>query len=204
MSANTISFANPMPDIYDTLPPPLADLDSVLAFIFTGRCLPVESDLRWTPLLVRRNKVKKALEWLKLNHECYADLNISHENLAEYPLSGCPLVYTFRKSNDPQPAEALAVNDDGAEDGTADGPCSFTVHGLVGDDLETKPWNVLKSITLKHLTSDKKILGVGHSEDPESIYHNTYLYPQMFPWLFPYGKGSFSTRPCRRDKHHHT
>ncbi|KZP15575.1 hypothetical protein FIBSPDRAFT_912483 [Athelia psychrophila] len=143
MAANAISFANPMPETYATLPPPLADLDS--------------KDLRRTPLL-------NALEWLKLNHESYADLNISYENLQDYPISGCPLVYTFRKSNDPQPAEALA------------GACSFTVHGL--------PWNVLKSM-------NKKILGIGHRDEPESIYHNTHLYPQMFPWLFPYGKGSF-------------
>lgn len=191
MAANTISFSNPMPDVYDILPPPLADLDSVLAFVFTGPCKPSEKDLQHTPLLVRRNKVKRALEWLKLNHNCYADLNISYENLQEYPESGCPLVFAFRKTMDPQPSESLADNDDGCEDGTSTGPCSFTVHGLVGEDLETKPWDVLKSIAVRHLTSKNKLLGIGHSEEPESIYHNTYLYPQMFPWLFPYGKGPF-------------
>ncbi|KZP22506.1 hypothetical protein FIBSPDRAFT_683366, partial [Athelia psychrophila] len=191
MAANAISFANPMPDVYDILPPPLAELDNVLAFIYTGPCHPHEKDLRRTPLLVRRNKVKKALEWLKLNHESYADLNISHENLQEYPISGCPLVYAFRMSGDPQATEALPDNDDGLEDGTSNGQCSFTVHGLVGEDLETKPWDTLKSIAIRHLTESKKILGIGHAENPESIYHNTHLYPQMFSWLFPYGKGSF-------------
>lgn len=191
MAANAISYANPMPDVYDVLPPPLSDLDSVLAFIFTGPCHPMEKDLRRTPLLVRRNKVKLALEWLKLNHMSYADLIISYENLQEYPDSGCPLVFTFRQTSDPQPAEALADNDDGEEDGTSNGPCSFTVHGLVGEDMETKSWATLKTAAIKHLTDNDKILAVGHAEYPESIYHNTYLYPQMFPWLFPYGKGSF-------------
>ena len=36
-------------------------------------------------MLVRKNKVVKALEWLKLNHIDYADLNISYDNLAAYP-----------------------------------------------------------------------------------------------------------------------
>lgn len=167
MAANAISFANPMPDVYDILPPPLAELDNVLAFVYTGPCQPQEKELRRTPLLVRRNKVKRALEWLKLNHESYADLNISRENLQEYPESGCPLVYIYRKTEDPQAAEALANNDDGLEDGTSTGQCSFTVHGLVGEDLETQPWDTLKSIAVRHLTGNNKILGIGHSEQPE-------------------------------------
>ena len=35
-------------------------------------------------MLVRRNRVVKALERLKLNHIDYADLNISYNNLAAY------------------------------------------------------------------------------------------------------------------------
>lgn len=101
-------------------------------------------------------------------------------------------MFVFRKKDDPQAPEALADNDNGEEDGTATGPCLFTVHGLVGEDLQTKPWDVLKSIAVRHLTETKPMLGIGHAKEPESIYHNTYLYPQMFPWLFPYGKGSFN------------
>lgn len=85
MAANAISFANPMPDVYDMLPPPLAELDSILVLIFTGPCHLEEKELRRTPMLVRRNKVKMALEWLKLNHQSYADLNIPYGNLEEYP-----------------------------------------------------------------------------------------------------------------------
>jgi hypothetical protein len=40
MKANVIMFENPMPKIYRRLPPPVEDLDEVLAFIYTGPCKP--------------------------------------------------------------------------------------------------------------------------------------------------------------------
>ena len=33
------------------------------------------------------------------------------------------------------------------------------------------------------------MLAVGHSNTLQSMWNNTQLYPQMFPWLFPYGLG---------------
>ena len=112
MTANAISFANPTAKIYHTLPPPVHELDEVLAFIFTGPCRPTEADYKRTPPLVRRNKVAKALEWLKLNHDDYADLNISYENLAVYPENEPPVVVDYRPFHGGKEAEARAVNDD--------------------------------------------------------------------------------------------
>src|ERR1700723_2836503 len=76
MRANAISFSNPMPKIYNVLPPPIEELDEVLAFIYTGPCKPTKADFQRTPLLVRRLKVSKALHWLKLNHVDYYDCEI--------------------------------------------------------------------------------------------------------------------------------
>ena len=56
MRANAISFANPMPKIYNILPPPLTDIDEVLAFIYIDPCKPTKSDFERTPLLVRCKK----------------------------------------------------------------------------------------------------------------------------------------------------
>jgi len=80
MIANAVMFEHPMQKIYTVLPPPIEEMDELLAFIFTGPCQPTEDDFHRIPLLVRRNKVSKALEWLKLNHIDYADLKISYEN----------------------------------------------------------------------------------------------------------------------------
>jgi hypothetical protein len=75
MKANAISFQNPIPKVYDILPPPLEELDQVLACIFTGPCQPTKKDVERTPLLVRHTQVGKALQWLKLNHIDYHNCN---------------------------------------------------------------------------------------------------------------------------------
>ena len=46
MCANAISFSNPMPKIYNVLPPPIEELDEVLAFIYTGPCKPTKADFQ--------------------------------------------------------------------------------------------------------------------------------------------------------------
>jgi hypothetical protein len=189
MRANAVSFANPMPKIYNILPPPLKDVDEVLAFIYTGPCKPTRSDFERTPLLVRRHKVAVALEWLKLNHIDYDDLEISQENLNEYPENGPPVVVDYRPSTSNKNPEATSVHDMEDEDGAEDGQCPFVVHGITGEEYSTKSIKAIKAIALEHLTSEGKILGIGHEETPESIYKNPQLFPQMMPWLFPYGLG---------------
>jgi len=44
--ANAISFSNPVPKIYDILPPPIKEMDEVLAFIYTGLCKPTKADFQ--------------------------------------------------------------------------------------------------------------------------------------------------------------
>jgi hypothetical protein len=95
MIANAVAFEHPMQKIYTVLPPPIEEMDEVLAFIFTGPCQPTEDDFHRIPLLVRRNKVAKALEWLKLNHKDYADLEISYKNLESYPEDSPPVVINY-------------------------------------------------------------------------------------------------------------
>ena len=111
MRANAITFENPTPKVYDILPPPVKDLDEVLAFIYTGPCKPTQEDFQRTPLLVRHDKVSAALEWLKLNHSDYYDLEISYRNLEEYPDDSPPVVVDYRESFSNKDPESAAVND---------------------------------------------------------------------------------------------
>jgi hypothetical protein len=194
MRANAISFANPTPKIYNILPPPLEEMDNVLAFIYTGPCKPTKSDFERIPLLVRHKKVAAALEWLKLNHQDYFDLEISYENLKAYPEDMPPVVVDYKESISNKDPESTAVNDMEDETGTENGPCPFVVHGLTGEEYSSKSLKALKAIALKHLTDNKKIMAVGHQKNPESIYNNPQLFPQMMPWLFPYGLGGIGNK----------
>jgi hypothetical protein len=194
MSANAITFAHPMPKIYNVLPPPKEELDEVLAFIFTGPCAPTQDDFKRCPMLVRRNKVAIALEWLKLNHIDYHDLEISYDNLNTYPEYGIPVEVNYRHSTTNKVAEAVSVHNDDEEDGTFEGECSFVVHGLTGEQLAEKGEHpdVMRMIAMAHLNNKQnpgKVLAIGHAKIAESLWNNPQLYPQMFPWLFPYGLG---------------
>ena len=143
MRANAISFSNPTPKIYDILPPPIKEMDEVLAFIYTGPWKPTKSDFERTPLLVRHKKVAAALEWLKLNHCDYFDLEISYKNLREYPEDSPPVVVDYRESSSNKDPESTAINDMEEETGTETGQCTFVVHGLTGGEYSTKSLKAL-------------------------------------------------------------
>ncbi|KAJ7029808.1 hypothetical protein C8F04DRAFT_962425 [Mycena alexandri] len=179
MTGNVIMFSNPILKVYKELPPSRAELEDVLAFIFTGPVQPTPDDFARTPMLVRRNKVADALAWLKINHRDYCDLVISEEHLRSYDLAGVPVVVDYKRTElddgNKLPSE-LSVHDSENDEGTEIGPCPFTVHGLAA---------------LDHLMTEEKTLGIGHSAQPESMYDNPQAYPQMFPWLFSYGMGGF-------------
>jgi hypothetical protein len=166
MRANAITFANPTPKIYNILPPPIDELDEVLAFIYTGPCRPTKSDFERTPLLVRRNKVATALNWLKLNHCDYLDLEISNRNLAQYPENDIPVVVEYRESFSNKNPESTAVHDMEEEEGTETGMCPFVVQGLTGEEYTTKSLKAIKAIALKHLKDNKHILAIRHSKEP--------------------------------------
>lgn len=194
MKANAVFFSVPMPKVYKALPPAVDELDDVLAYIYIGTVKLTEQDHKRTPFLVRRNKVAKALKWLKLNHYDYADLEISQANLEQYPESGPPVVIDYRQAPQQPDAETLPVTQDPDDDGVEEGDCPFVIHTLTASQYMSKDIKQLKAIATDYITSGGKVLAIGNSEVPESIYDNPQLYPQIFPWLFPYGLGGIGHR----------
>jgi len=189
MRANAVSFQNPIPKVYNVLPPPIREMDEVLAFIYTGPCQPTKEDLERTPLLVRRTQVGMALKWLKLNHCDYQAIEISEDNLNDYPEHDVPVVIDYRQSTSNKDKEATSVHDNDDEDGAENGDCPFVVHGLTGEEFSTMSLQNIKAHALEHLMTEGKILLMGHSKEPQSLYKNPQLFPAMLPWLFPYGLG---------------
>jgi hypothetical protein len=202
MKAHAIAYQQAVPKIYNILPPPRADIEEVLAIMFTGPCKPTLMDFQRTLFLVRRNNVKLALEWLILNHADYEDVTISTENLNAYPEHMPPVSIEYKQIMHNKTPEGTSVHDMEEEDGTTNGQCAFTVHDLTGEELNIMSINAVKVKSLQHLNSQGKFLAIGHSKDPESIWHNPQLYPQMFPWLFPYGLGGVGTISGLSDREH--
>ncbi|PPQ73943.1 hypothetical protein CVT24_012551 [Panaeolus cyanescens] len=185
--------------VYDMLPPPKDTLNDVIAVIFTGVEPASTEDLKRTPVLVRRAKIKMALEWLILNHKDYVSLKIDYDELAKYDEEGIP-VTVIHKQMDVSEGNVLAtaksVFDNDDEIGAEEGPCPYTVHGLSSEKFSTMTSTQRKGAALQHLAKGGHFLAVGHDPKPQSMYNNPSLYPLMFPWLFPYGLGAVG-----QDKH---
>ncbi|KAI0741521.1 hypothetical protein C8Q80DRAFT_1051205, partial [Daedaleopsis nitida] len=165
MKANVVSHSLPMPKIYSVLPPSKEDMDEVMAFMYLGPNAPTEKEYRRTLLLVGHHKVMAALEWLKLNHVNYADLEISKDNLLQYSEHEPPVVVnytnTYGSNQDP---EATAVNNIEEEDGMDEGDCPFIVHGLTGSTLEhlgkVRPYEITAR-AIEYFKTGGKVLGIG-------------------------------------------
>ncbi|KAF6751805.1 hypothetical protein DFP72DRAFT_1070843 [Ephemerocybe angulata] len=191
MMANVISFEHPSKKIYERLPIAKPELSDVLSILYTGIEPPSEDDLKRTPVLVRRNKVKVALEWLKLNHKDYTDLSIDYDTLNSYELDDIPIGLLSKDVPDAEGnvlAASKSMFDTEYEQGTEDGPCPFVVNGLTSERHGQMTTSQRKVAALQHLKNGGTTLAIGHGP-PQSIYNNPSLYPQMFPWLFPYGYG---------------
>ena len=135
MKANTVMFSVPMLKAYKRLPPSREEMEEIVAFIFIGPTRPTNEMHKRLPSFVRRNKVRRALEWLKLNHEDYSDLEISYENLEQYPESGPPVIEDYRPDwvdNELENKASYEVEDWSSVE---EGKCPLIVHTLTLDKM---------------------------------------------------------------------
>ena len=165
MVANAITFEQPVPKVYTVLPPPIKEMDDCIAFILTGPTQPTQDDYKCTPLLVWQKNILDALEGLKLNHCDYEDFEISYKNLEEYPEDVPPVVIDYRHRHTNKDIEATSVHDMESEDGTRNGICPLTVHGITGEPYVDASTETLNTIALEHLTDKGKLLAIGCAED---------------------------------------
>ena len=135
MRGNAVVFSQPVVKFYDVLPPPRGELDEILVILFTGPVLPVSVDFKRTPLLVRRNVVWSALQWLKLNNDDYMDIILSEHNLLAYDEDIPPVGWFHVGSDGSAIPETLSVFESDSVKGTSDGMCSFAVHGASADEI---------------------------------------------------------------------
>ncbi|KAJ3897245.1 hypothetical protein F5879DRAFT_1012921 [Lentinula edodes] len=110
--SNVIAFENPIPKIYDTLPPPKEEIEEVLA--------PTQDDYARALLLVRRNI-------LILNHFDYNDVSYAED---------APIVSVeyFQKGSN-RNAEGISVHDDLNDDGTEEGDFGPSIKNMTRDQM---------------------------------------------------------------------
>ena len=171
-------------------------MEEIVAFIFISPTHPTNEMHKRLPSFVRRNKVRRVLEWLELNHNEYSDLSISHENVEQYPESDPPLIEDYRPDWVANELENKASYDVEDWSFVEEGKCSLIVHTLTLDKMMAQDidFKTLQIVAKAHVLQGSRTLAIGRSADPESIYGNSQMYPKVFPWLFSYGLGGIGNK----------
>lgn len=165
--------------------------------------------LRWLcekakPLIVRCEKIRAALHWLKEHNPLYKDVEISDTQLAALPCndllpvhvehvlpSAAQDVLTSRYDSssvaDPDPDPALPPSARTIEHAEAE------FSKVVVTDVDGHaPAKELWAAAVRHVKEKGgAYVEVPHGPCPVNEFCNPSLFPQIYPCLFPYGIGGF-------------
>ena len=188
------------PDIVaELLPPSINDIIAPICVVYTGSNAPTAEWLRKKakPLLVRADKVRHALLWLKANNYLYRNISINNKVLDEITqLPGLPYHVEFSEPHD----EALTTGyvdeqqfDNHPREQRID---DVPFEGVLITDVDPKASaHELRAAAIRHFAdSTKSYLEMPHGPEPENEFCNPTLFPKLYPTLFPYGIGGFEDR----------
>ncbi len=178
------------------LPPSLDEISTPICVIFVGSSPPTAEWLRTKakPLCVRREKVRKALVWLKQTLPEESTLLVHVEHVIPSAERDC---LTSRYDTMP-----TARANKGGEQGC------IPFNNVVITDVEgSAPSNELRAAAIRHMKKGRGgYIEIPHDATPVNEFFNPDLFPMIYPSLFPYGIGGFenSKRSVRVSMKRHT
>ena len=189
------------PDVLsELLPPAIEDIIAPICVVYTGSNAPSADWLRKKakPLLVRADRVRKALIWLKAHNYLYRNITINHQVLNEIKeLPSLPVHVEFSPE-----CHDGAVTSGYENDGNFDNrDCTQTDDDvpfesvLIADVDPKASSNELRAAAIRHFRdTNKSYLEMPHDPKPENEFCNPTLFPKLYPTLFPYGLGGFENQ----------
>ncbi|KAF7983177.1 hypothetical protein HWV62_23418 [Athelia sp. TMB] len=202
MRGHVIIFPQRPSKIAQLLPPSMDDIITPICVMFTGSEPPTKEwiEEKATPLIVRREKVRAALQWLKLHNPLYKDVVLNHgllDGLAERQVLPVQVDHMM-------PSESTSVLTSGYTPSVGVDSV-FSAQDIRGMDQEeifnsvvvmdvdaNAPSNELKAAAMRHIKKDGgRSLEIPHDPIPCSEYDRPNLFPMVYPTLFPYGLGGF-------------
>ncbi|TFK64750.1 hypothetical protein BDN72DRAFT_730442, partial [Pluteus cervinus] len=183
--------------VLNVLPPPLEDVVQPIAVIFVGSQRPTDEWLRQhaTPLWVRADRVRRALLWLQKNNHLYRHVSIDYAALNKLPQNDILPVDldVIQDSSDVQASHAVDSSEQLDNSNSVVPPPASIFQNLVISDVDLHaPMSDIKAATMRHVFDMKNpFVQVPRGSRPESEFHSPYLFPNMYPTLYPYGVGGF-------------
>lgn len=181
------------------LPPSMEDVSTPICVVFVGSTPPSEQWLQTKakPLIVRKEKVEKALLWLKEHNTHYKDILIDFEMLRKLPATQMIPVrvdHVVPNSSDDlltSRYDHLANNSPTARTPSTEEEPPF--QNVVVTDVDGHaPSNELRAAALRHVKKKGgAYIDIPHDPEPVNEFCNPDLFPMIYPCLFPYGIGGF-------------
>lgn len=214
---SVIEFPQRPDRVATVLPPSIDEIEAMVCILFVGSTPPSKEWLvdKAKPLGIRRNKVWRALLWLKEHNYLYKDVAIDHDRLSRLPENGCldVPVHTLEEGDDlnaaidrydnaveddpPEPDNGdlhttpVGTDSPRAESGSSNSEVLFRTV-VISDVDGSTPVSELSAAAMHHMKVKKAgYLEVGHDPVPVNEFCNPSLFPMMFPTLYPYGVGGF-------------
>ena len=201
LRGHIIVFPQEPERVVDLLPPPIEDVITPICVIFVGSSPPSKEWLRKhaRPLLVRKEKVFAALQWLRAHNPFYKDIRINHgvlqslgnEDVLPVHLEVVPPSFSLdsltarydtavRSPSHPSRPETEARDSDDVFE---------TV--VVANVDPNAPSHVLRAAAMEHVMKlGKSYVQVPHGARPVGDINNPAFFPLIYPTLFPYGLGT--------------
>lgn len=180
------------------LPPTVEEVTKYICVIFVGSRRPSQAWLkeRAKPLVARRNRVHRALIWLKAHNKLYGDVTIDERRIMNIPESDILPFMVHCQSPESQAATTSTYDpttntEAAASSGRQLDRNDIIFESVVIADVERESsTNSLKAAAIRHLTkSEKRFVQIPHGTDPSNEFQNPDLFPMMYPTLFPFGIG---------------
>ena len=171
---------------------------AVICVIFVGSSKLTAEWLREKakPLVVRRDKVYKALVWLKQNNPLYSGIQINTENLDTLPVEDVLPYHVEHVSENDADDAVVSRYDNQTDDHQSGVGASTRFKSVVIADVDAHtPMNQLRAATIRHVKARHKLfVQISHGVSPVNEFFNVDLFPMLYPTLYPYGCGGFEDR----------
>lgn len=179
----------------NVLPPPMEDVVTPICVVFVGSSQPTKEWLLncAKPLVIRREKVRNALVWLKANNPLYKDICIDHDRLDTFEHEFVTPVHIIVRDAKEGDNAYGATNGASEIRSTLPEGLELAFDSAIVTDLEGRevtPQQMSMS-ALQHLKSGGGFLQIPHDSEPTNTYEDHDAFPAMFPTLFPYGVYGF-------------
>ena len=196
LKGHSIIYPQQPDHVASVLPPAVDETLAYICVIFVGSSALTSTWLREKakPLVVRREKVRNALKWLKANNPLYKNIEISEENLNSLPADDV-LPYNIEHVVADEAQESLTSRYDNVAESVQQQVSTHFESVVIADVDAHTPAKQLRAAAVHHAkTLGKPFVQVAHGPNPVNEFSNVDLFPNLYPTLYPYGCGGFEDK----------